>query len=89
MPVSALSHEETVRLYGPWAGRTPADAARLMTGYPGPWWVASGWAIDAFTGRPRAHDDLDLEVLPASSLPGCVSTWRRGSDLWTATDGSA
>lgn len=87
MPVSALSHEETVRLYGPWAGRTPADAARLLTGYPGPWWVAGGWAIDAFTGRPRAHADLDLEV-PRVDLPLLRRHLASRLDLWTATDGA-
>lgn len=55
-------HDELVRLYGPWHSRTPADAVELMAGYPGRWWVAGGWAIEAFTGVHRPHGDLDLEI---------------------------
>lgn len=58
-------HDEIVRLYGPWLPRTPADAAALMSGYPGPWWVAGGWAIEAFTGVRREHGDLDLGIARA------------------------
>ena len=55
-------HDEIVRLYGPWAPRTPQDAAALLEGYDGPWWIAGGWAVEAFTGVPRAHDDVDPSI---------------------------
>jgi hypothetical protein len=45
-----LDHEEVIRLYGPWGDRTPPDAAKLLRDYPGRWWIAGGWAIDAFVG---------------------------------------
>jgi Aminoglycoside-2''-adenylyltransferase len=53
------------RLYGPWKVSTPADAQELMHGYDGDWWITGGWAIEAFTGVRREHEDLD------------VSLWRR------------
>ena len=53
---------EFQRLYGAWASTTPLDAASLLEGFAGPWWVSGGWAIDAFTGRPRSHKDLDVTV---------------------------
>lgn len=35
-----------------------------MSGYVQPWWVAGGWAIDAFIGAPsREHGDIDIAVL--------------------------
>ena len=87
MRSSDLSTTELKRLYGPWAGRTPDDAARLMTDYPGPWWVSGGWAIEAFTGVVRPHDDIDLEVLRVD-LPLLRRHLRGRLDLWTAVDGA-
>jgi len=53
------------RLYGPWKVSTPTDAQELLHGYDGDWWIAGGWAIEAFTGVRREHEDAD------------VSLWRR------------
>jgi hypothetical protein len=36
---------EFQRLWGPWAGLVPADAAALFEGYPSTWWISGGWAI--------------------------------------------
>jgi hypothetical protein len=53
------------RLYGPWKVSTPADALELLAGYDGDWWITGGWAVEAFTGVRREHEDVD------------VSLWRR------------
>ncbi len=87
MPISELTDDEVTRLYGPWAERTPADAARLLAGYPGPWWIAGGWAIEAFTGAGRHHGDLDVEVLRAD-LPLLCRHLAGRLDVWTAVDGA-
>lgn len=87
MPLSELTGEELTRLYGPWAGRTPAKAARLLQDYPGPWWVAGGWAIEAFSGVRRPHGDLDLEVLRVD-LPLLRRHLAGRFDLWTADSGA-
>jgi hypothetical protein len=34
-----------------------------MRGFPAPWWVAGGWALDLFAGSAREHDDVDVLVL--------------------------
>src|SRR2546426_11672541 len=35
-----------------------------MRGFPRPWYIAGGWAIDIFLGREtREHDDIDVSVL--------------------------
>src|SRR5438093_12824171 len=40
------------------------EVARLMRGFPRPWYIAGGWAIDIFLGREtREHDDIDVAVL--------------------------
>ena len=56
------------RLYGEWQALDPAGLAAFMATYDGEWWVVGGWAIDAFTGQARPHEDIDaviwLRVLP-------------------------
>ncbi len=85
MGVNDLSKEEFGRLYGPWAARTPADVAAVMNGYPGTWWVAGGWALEAFTGVSRDHEDTDVSILRAD-----LALLRRHLagrlDVWTAAD---
>jgi hypothetical protein len=40
------------------------EAAALMDGFPGPWWVAAGWAIELHVGTPiRDHSDVDILIL--------------------------
>jgi hypothetical protein len=63
---------EFQRLWGPWAELTPADAARLLDGFSGPWWISGGWAIEAFR--------RDLEKLR--------ELFRGRLDLWAAGSGT-
>lgn len=60
--IDAVDHNEIVRLYGPWIPRTVVDVAELFKGYPGRWWIAGGWAIEAFTGISRPHGDIDPSI---------------------------
>lgn len=83
MPVSNLSHDEITRLYGPWLTRTPADVAQLFDGYPGRWWIAGGWAIEAFTGVRRDHGDIDPSI-PRHELPRLRRHLAGQMDLWAA-----
>jgi hypothetical protein len=53
------------------------EAAALMSGFPGLWWVAAGWAIELHVGlKLREHSDVDILVLRddqaaiRSQLPG-------------------
>jgi hypothetical protein len=40
------------------------ETTGLMQGFPAPWCVAGGWALDLFLGRvTRTHADLELAVL--------------------------
>jgi hypothetical protein len=78
-----LDHAEVVRLYGPWKVRTPSDAADFLRRYPGSWWIAGGWAIDAFTGTARAHGDLDIGI-PRTEVEDFVEFVGTALDVWAA-----
>ena len=56
---------EFQRRYGPVEPATRDEAKEFFGGLGLDWWVAGGWSIEAFTGVPRHHEDLD------------VSFWRR------------
>ena len=79
--------DEFQRLYGRWAERTPQDAARFFDGYPGTWWIAGGWALEAFTGVIRHHDDLDPSALIAD-LPLLRRHLAGRLHAWTAASGA-
>lgn len=83
MPASDLSHEEIIRIYGPWLPRTPTDVGTLLDGYSGRWWIAGGWAIEAFTGVHRDHADIDPSI-PRSELPLLRHHLAGRIDLWAA-----
>lgn len=73
---------EIQRLWGPWEELTPAWAAELLGGFPRPWWISGGWAIEAFTGVARPHRDVDVAVFrrDVEELRGHV---RGRYDVWS------
>jgi hypothetical protein len=58
----------------------------FMTGFGRPWWVVGGWAVDAFTGVPREHDDVDLSIL-ACDVPALREHVGDRWHLWCLADG--
>lgn len=70
-----------------WRPLTPPDAAAIMDGYPGPWWISGGWAVEAFTGTPRPHGDLDVECL-RDDLALLRRHLAARYELWSAHSGS-
>lgn len=82
-----INDDEVVRLYGPWRHRTPADAVQLFNGYSGLWWIAGGWAIQAFTQMPRPHGDLDLSI-PRSDVALLRKHLMSRLDVWAADNGT-
>lgn len=89
-----MDHEEIVRRYGPWVARSPTDVSTLFADYPGRWWVAGGWAIEAFTGVSRPHGDVDPgipreDVALLLAHVGGDDVRRAGYfDVWAADQGT-
>lgn len=45
------------------------EAAEAFRGYPMPWWIAGGWAIDLLLGKQtRPHGDTDILLLAPDQL---------------------
>jgi hypothetical protein len=63
-----VDDEELDRWYGVWDPLDPPGLTALMAGFDRPWWIVGGWAIEAFTGAPREHEDVDLSIL-ACDIP--------------------
>lgn len=85
--VNDLDQAEFESLYGPWISRTPTDVAELFEGYTGVWWISGGWALEAFTGVTRPHEDIDPSVLGAE-LPTFRRLLTGRLHMWTATSGA-
>ena len=84
-PQPWLPPTEFERIYGPQLSWTPEEARDLLEGLPVPWWVAGGWAIEAFTGVAREHEDIDLSLL-RRDLPAVRHRLQGGWHLWAASD---
>ncbi|SDM94583.1 hypothetical protein [Allokutzneria albata] len=74
---------------GRWEPAAPAEVAAWFAGFPGPWWIAGGWAIelalnpstvDSPTSRP--HGDIDVMVLREHHLGAHHAL--PGWELWAA-----
>jgi hypothetical protein len=81
-----LDDEEFERLYGPWDAFDPAGVQELLAGFAGPWWVVGGWAIEAFSGVRRRHEDIDV-VIFRRDLPLLLDLVRGRYDVWSAGAG--
>lgn len=75
------------RLYGPWQGLDPAQTVEFLADYDAPWWVVGGWAIEAFTGIPRRHEDIDI-VIFRRDLPRFLDLVRDRYHVWSAGAGT-
>lgn len=75
------------RLYGDWAIVTPPEVAALLAGFDAPWWIAGGWALEAYTGVTRTHDDVDVAFF-GSDLPAVRAHFAGTHHLWAAGSGA-
>lgn len=62
-----LPPEEFDRWYGGWDPLTPSTIGAFMAGFDRPWWIIGGWSIEAFTGVPRPHEDMDISILSSDA----------------------
>jgi hypothetical protein len=78
---------EFFRMYGPWDALTPEQAAGLLRGFEGLWWVVGGWALEAFTGVERSHEDIDVAFFHRD-LPALRRHFAGRYDLWSNMGGA-
>jgi hypothetical protein len=78
---------EFLRWYGAWAPLDPGGLAALMDGFDRPWWVVGGWSLQAFTGVPREHADIDLSFL-SRDVPAFRAHLRTGWTPWSNDGGT-
>ena len=50
------------RIYGRFEPLTPGQLQELLRGFERPWWLVGGYALEAFTGVPREHEDIDVAI---------------------------
>lgn len=75
------------RFYGTWDCLDPAGVADFFAGFDGPWWIIGGWAIEAFTGAPREHEDVDVSFL-VRDVPALRALVGDRWQLWNIADGA-
>lgn len=75
------------RWYGRWRPLTPHGIKRLMRGAGFRWWIVGGWAIDAFTGRAREHEDIDVSFFRAD-LPALLDHLSPRYCVWSNLSGT-
>ena len=76
-----------VALYGAWEPLTPPEVAELLAGFDRPWWIVGGWAVDAATGVPREHEDVDVSML-ARDVPALHEHLKDDWHLWNNNGGT-
>ena len=62
-----LPPEQFERWYGGWDPLDPSTISAFMEGFDRPWWIIGGWSIEAFTGVPRPHEDMDISILSSDA----------------------
>jgi hypothetical protein len=80
-PVTAahLPPEQFTRWYGGWDPLDPTTIGDFMDGFDRPWWIIGGWSLEAYTGVPRDHEDMDISILSSDA-----QTFREFlGDRWT------
>jgi hypothetical protein len=75
------------RWYGPWRPLTPIGVKRLMKGSGIRWWIVGGWAVEAFTGVAREHEDIDVSFFK-DDLPRLVDHLGPTHCIWSNHSGT-
>lgn len=75
------------RIYGPFQPLTPGELQELMRGFAHPWWLVGGWALDAFTGLEREHEDIDMSIF-VEDVPAFRAHLEPRYHLWSNYGGT-
>ena len=63
------------------------DVVGMFAEYSGRWWIAGGWAIEAYTGVKRDHGDIDIGI-PRDEFQLLTEHVRARFDVWAADRGT-
>jgi hypothetical protein len=85
--VVPVPDEEFYRWYGDWASVTPRAVAEILEDVGVRWWVVGGWAVDAYTGEAREHEDIDVAFFRAD-LPVVLAHLSRELNVWSNLSGT-
>jgi hypothetical protein len=86
-PAEATEDHYWEALYGVYDCLDPAGMRDFFSGFERPWWVVGGWAIEAFTGAPREHEDVDVSIL-VGDVPALRRHVGTTCQLWNIADGA-
>lgn len=75
-----------LRWYGAWDPLDPPGVRALLEGFGRPWWLVGGWALEAFTGARREHEDLDVSIL-AVDVPALRAHLGADWTVWSNLSG--
>lgn len=85
-PEERAEERAFVDLYGAWDAMDLDGVRTFFEGFDRPWWVVGGWAIEAFTGAEREHEDIDVSML-ACDAPALRDFVGDRWHLWTNSSG--
>lgn len=85
-PEEEAEEREFFALYGPWEAFDLEGVRDFFDGFDRPWWLVGGWAIEAFTGALREHEDMDVSLL-ACDVPALREFVGDRWHLWTNVSG--
>jgi hypothetical protein len=86
-PEEQVEEAEFHALYGPWAAFDLDGVRAFFDGFDRPWWLVGGWAVEAFTGAEREHEDVDVSIL-ACDAPALREFVGDRWHLWTNVGGT-
>src|SRR5690349_19107852 len=78
---------EWQRIYGRFQPLTPLQLKALMVPFERPWWIVGGYAIEAFTGIPREHEDIDMCIF-VEDVPAFRARLEPRLHLWSNDGGT-
>ena len=74
-------------VYGAWDPLSVGELREVMQGFPEPWWLVGGHAIEAFTGVHRPHEDIDVVVF-SDAVPALRRQLGSRFHLWSNHSGT-
>jgi len=86
-PEEVAEEEAFLGLYGPWAALDLDGVRAFFEGLDRPWWLVGGWAVEAFTGVEREHEDIDVSML-ACDVPALREFVGDRWHVWTNVSGT-